>query len=83
MGAHDRISPDPSISRHKSPNVVCWHNLPEHDTLARSGDSHLVDHHLGMSWSPRTTTYIQSRASSPHATGLQAEEDASRREAEQ
>jgi hypothetical protein len=30
-----------------------------------------ADHHLGVSWNPRTTTFIQSRASSPHATSVQ------------
>jgi hypothetical protein len=44
---------------------------------------HPADHHLGMSWNPRKTTFIQSRASSPYATNRQAKEEASRQDADQ
>jgi hypothetical protein len=36
MGAHDRIPPNPAISRHESPNGVRQRSLPKHATATRS-----------------------------------------------
>jgi hypothetical protein len=62
------IQQSPGMNRHvEFAGRALWNTTLQLDRWGLTS----ADHHLGVSWNPRTTTFIQSRASSPHATSVQ------------
>jgi hypothetical protein len=63
MGAHDRIPPDPAISRHESPSGVRRRSLPKYATATRTMKTGRFS--SGRERNLRTATIIRSKPAAP------------------
>jgi hypothetical protein len=66
MSTNDRIPRDQASSRHVAPMISPAEPSETQHSSQIDGNKHLADHHLGVSWNPRTTTLFAGPAG-PHA----------------